>query len=463
MSFPTNRFNPFISVKVVTKTQQSVLLEGLQTWLNLGLIEDGRVSLHVNAINAEPVKGPSPLELEATLHPATQDFLAGLDAWLQLGLLVQAQMSVEIQVYKSAPNLLEGLDAWLQLGLLSQREVLQICHTNLACWLAQIEPQVKPEAVRHPPIAPKAAPESVQHGISTPANQRFADEHPSLPASQHLPVAHRPPTPRPRSFSPLSQILQSLAAELSVLWLLLLGVFMVVISSAVLAASQWERFPAFIQYGILWFYTLVFWGSSVWAGQHPNLRLTTQALRIITLLLVPLNFLAIDLFGLWRLPLDWCVVLIAVASLTGLTMKIFQARSTDPVSRLKANIPLLNHLGLSYIHLIWSIGGLFPILATYVAVVGTTVLSRYPQSQPYVPPAGNASPSHSQPFSLNGAVLLYAVAIVLLRAIFISRISAIQLGLAIGICGWLLIQQAPPGRRRLQTTPCPQRLGTVGG
>jgi hypothetical protein len=46
-------------------------------------------------------------------------------------------------------------------------------------------------------------------------------------------------------------MLQSLAEELSVRWLLFLGVFLVVLSSGVVAASQWERFPAVGQYGVL--------------------------------------------------------------------------------------------------------------------------------------------------------------------------------------------------------------------
>jgi len=109
-------------------------------------------------------------------------------------------------------------------------------------------------------------------------------------------------------------------AELSVLWLLLLGVFMVVISSGVLAANFWEKFSSAGQYGVLWLYTLAFWGASFWSSQQPGLRLTSQALRLVTLLLVPMNFLAMDSLGLWRNPLAWLIVVVAALSLTAVTV-----------------------------------------------------------------------------------------------------------------------------------------------
>jgi len=103
------------------------------------------------------------------------------------------------------------------------------------------------------------------------------------------------PPPEPNF---LTSMLQSLGAELSVRWLLFLGLFLVVVSSGVLAASQWERFPASGQYGVLFLYTLSFWGFSFWAGRQDNLRLTAQTLLIATLLLIPVNFWAMDSFKL---------------------------------------------------------------------------------------------------------------------------------------------------------------------
>ncbi|MFO0172536.1 MAG: hypothetical protein ACK51W_08640, partial [Aphanizomenon sp.] len=101
----------------------------------------------------------------------------------------------------------------------------------------------------------------------------------------------------PKKPSFVNSMLQSWGEELSVRWLLFLGVFLVVLSSGVLAASQWERFPAVGQYGVLFAYTLSFCGFTLWAGKQSNLRLTAQTLLIVTLLLVPINFWAMDSFS----------------------------------------------------------------------------------------------------------------------------------------------------------------------
>jgi len=223
-------------------------------------------------------------------------------------------------------------------------------------------------------------------------------------------------------------------AELSVLWLLLLGVFMVVISSGVLAANFWEKFSTAGQYGVLWLYTLAFWGASFWSSQQPRLRLTSQALRLVTLLLVPMNFLAMDSLGLWRNPLAWLIVVVAALSLTAVTVQLFRGRygGTGPAG-FSQSLP--NHLGLSYLHWGWAIGG-FPLLATYLGVVGTTLisLSRVPEG------AGQEAASRRErlaPFSLNEAIVVYGLVILLVRAIFIAQVEISQLGLAVGICGWL--------------------------
>jgi hypothetical protein len=230
-------------------------------------------------------------------------------------------------------------------------------------------------------------------------------------------------------------------AELSVLWLLLLGVFMVVVSSGVIAASLWEQFPAAGQYSVLWLYTLAFWGASFWGSQQPNLRLTTQALRLVSLLLVPMNFLAIDSLGLWRNPLNWLIVALAAFSLTGVTIQLFRGRygGTRP-DRFSRTLP--THLGLSYLHWGWGISG-FPLVATYLGVVGTALMA---VSRPPEIAEGREEQRREglAPFSLNEAIAIYALAILLVRAIFIAQVEIAQLGLALGICGWLASRQGRP-------------------
>ncbi len=118
-------------------------------------------------------------------------------------------LTIEVTVKASQPVLLEGLDIWLRLGLLSHTQVKQLCRTHLVCSLPEM-----------------TLPENT---AAVPALQ--TSEVPSISAT----VSQTP------NF--ISQILQSLMAEISILWLLFLGVFMVVVSSGVLAASQWRNFP----------------------------------------------------------------------------------------------------------------------------------------------------------------------------------------------------------------------------
>ncbi|NJO71575.1 MAG: hypothetical protein HC825_07605 [Oscillatoriales cyanobacterium RM1_1_9] len=75
---------------------------------------------------------------------------------------------------------------------------------------------------------------------------------------------------------------QSFRAELSVRWLLFLGLFTVLVSSGLLAASQWEKFSAVGQYGILLTYTLGFLIATFWTGQQSRLQLTAETLRWVT-------------------------------------------------------------------------------------------------------------------------------------------------------------------------------------
>ncbi|MEO1134299.1 MAG: hypothetical protein AAFX40_16540, partial [Cyanobacteria bacterium J06639_1] len=80
--------------------------------------------------------------------------------------------------------------------------------------------------------------------------------------------------------------------------------------------------------------------------------------------------------------------------------------------------------------------------ATYVGIVGTAVLLLYDRR---LQPAESEPEARSpNPFGLDGAVLIYAIAILLVRSLFFAQVPLAWLGLAIGLCGWLVIQQAPP-------------------
>lgn len=414
MSFQEKRIIP---IEIVNPNSPAELLLALNQWLELELIADKRLEL---AINARENSVQETLALTITTSVPISNFLEGLGQWQERGWLTASQIRVVIRVRASHPPLLQGLEQWLQLGLLGESQVKQLCRENLSC----VMPILTTAPTREPlpdPISSQPPPPPALPSRRPEAPRRIPPQPPTSPRRQETP-------------SQFGQMLQSLMAELSVLWLLLLGVFMVVISSGVLAANFWEKFSSAGQYGVLWLYTLAFWGASFWSSQQPRLRLTSQALRLVTLLLVPMNFLAMDSLGLWRNPLDWLIVVVAALSLTAVTVQLFRGRygGTGPAG-FSQSLP--NHLGLSYLHWGWAIGG-FPLLATYLGVVGTTLisLSRVPEG------AGQEAASRRErlaPFSLNEAIVVYGLVILLVRAIFIAQVEISQLGLAVGICGWL--------------------------
>jgi hypothetical protein len=319
-------------------------------------------------------------------------------------------LTIEVKLPSSHPQLLAGLDELLYLGLISDAQVRKICRLYLTCEVV-LQPQTTAET-----ITVTQSPTETQ--FSTPL----------------------PPTP-PAQPSFVTTMLQSLGAELSVRWLLFLGVFLVVVSSGVLAASQWQRFPAVGQYGVLFAYTLSFCGFSFWAGNQSNLRLTAQTLLMVTLLLVPMNFWAMDSFALWQNPVNWIVMAIASLTLTFMTVNLCKNRSVItnfPTGKL----PLINILGLSYLHWGWKLP-IFPLIAIYLAMIGTAFITVYKNGyfQPNATVTQANEDEQNPHLNINPAlvVIVYALSVLLLRAIFVAAVNVTQLGLAIGICGWLMI------------------------
>ncbi|WP_375515619.1 DUF2157 domain-containing protein [uncultured Nostoc sp.] len=344
---------------------------------------------------------------------------------------LERPLKFEIRLPSSHPHLLEGLDIWLHLGLISDTQVRQLCREFLVCTVVL---QAQPEA-------------------ETKVAFVTSDSVQQLPVAALQSSSRRQPQQKPAKPNLISTMLQSLGAELSVRWLLFLGVFLVVVSSGVLAASQWERFPASGQYGVLFAYTLSFWGLSFWATRQSNLRLTAQTLLIVTLLLIPVNFWAMDSFRLWQNPVDWIVVAIACPTLTAITVLLSKNRSIFP-NLLTGKLPLINILGLSYLHWGWQLRG-FPLIAVYVAMIGTTIITVYHNL--YQQPNSISEEDRRDVYdglrlrrrlsiSLPATVIIYALIILLVRAIFLAKVDVTQLGLAIGICGWLVTRLAQQGR-----------------
>ncbi|WP_293334514.1 hypothetical protein [Microcoleus sp. CAWBG58] len=338
---------------------------------------------------------------------------------------------IEFSISASNPQLLTGLDAWLRLGLISPAEVEQLCSQHLVCPLP--EPAVGLSEIDDRANSPIPEPQ-----VAATSTQK------ALPRTTKK-VAERTETPQTPTF--VSQILQSLIAEISVVWLLFLGVFMVVVSSGVLAASQWEKFPAAGQYGVLLAYTLTFWAIASWAKKQSNLHLTAQTLQEVTLLLVPINFWAMDTFGLWKYPWDWAVATVAAFILTWITRGIIKDQYQSLWGKNVTTSIALNHLGLSYLHWGWGFGG-FALVAVYLGTVGTTAATVYQVQQQrvqYITRRGNTETfptafSSSRDFLTykKAALVAYSLGILLGRAIFVKDVNIHEMGLALGICGVLL-------------------------
>ncbi len=291
-------------------------------------------------------------------------------------------LSLEIYVKANQPNLLQGLDRWLELDLISEAQVRKICRHHLSCPLPEIE---------------------VESSLA-------ATQSDSLVAAKTLVKA----APQPHI---VTQVWLRFLDELSIRWLLFLGIFLVVISSGVLAASQWDNFPRFGQYLILLVYTLCFWGFGFWSSKQNNLKLTSQTLSAIATLLIPINFWAISHFGLGHNIWEWLTIAIAFVTLT---TTFFKSR-LGKTDKNKFFTPLF--LILSYLHLGWQLPSV-PLIAVYSGIVAISLihykfflpLSKYPRN--------------------NLLFLLAAWSLLLARGLIDSNYT--NYNLAIALFAWLL-------------------------
>ncbi|PSB38979.1 hypothetical protein C7B69_02720 [filamentous cyanobacterium Phorm 46] len=344
---------------------------------------------------------------------------------------------IEFSVLASHPELLTGLDEWMRLGLLSPAEVEELCRQYLVCPLPE----------------PAMGSEIDAGALAQPSKRIDPTPQPKVPAfstQKASPTSTKSiatPTETAQTPNFIAQILHSLIAEISVVWLLFLGVFMVVVSSGVLAASQWERFPAAGQYAVLLAYTLTFWAISSWAKQQPNLHLTAQTLQEVTLLLVPINFWAMDSFGLWRYPWNWGVAIAAALLLTWITSRIIKSQYQSLSGKNVTCSIAINHLGLSYLQWGWALAG-FSLAAVYLGTVGSAAATVYQVQQQRLQSIqrGSSAETIATAFSYSrhfltykrAALVAYSLGILLGRAIFVKNLNIAEMGLALGICGVLL-------------------------
>lgn len=321
--------------------------------------------------------------------------------------------AIRLLIDANHPELLRGLDHWLRLGLLTDAEVREIGATKLACPIPQWAPQPVARAQTSAPSSPEPA------TLSSPT----------------------PSSPRQTQRGILAQAAEALIGELSVVWLLFLGLFLVIVSSGVLAASQWRNVPPVGQYAILLSYTVAFWGASAWTQKRPALKLTHQMLRVATLLLIPVNFWMMDGLMLWRQAAGWGVMAIASLFLSGVMVSLLHnATNTSATNRLR----YLNGLGLSWLHWGWS-WGTVPLLATYLGIMGTALsLVLQAEASQFLSPTSSDSTSAEtrspmrELFSPGNGAIALSTLLLMGRAALVAGVPFHQLGLALGICGWLV-------------------------
>jgi hypothetical protein len=315
---------------------------------------------------------------------------------------VPSQDSLEFRVSPNHPQLLAGLDAWVRLGLISDAAMRQLAIARLSC--------------------PVPVPQ-----VATPA--------PTPTATQ------APPEPR------LPQTVRAFIDELSVIWLLLVGVFLVVVSSVVLAATQWQSVPPVGQYGILLLYTLAFWQLGQWTGRRGNLQATSRMVQVTTLLIIPINFWMMAALGLRHGVLGLGLAAIAALLLSAITVQLIGWRH-----RWLSSVAVL----LGWLHWGWYWPGVsFGLI--YGGVALTAGLLRW----------------RSAPRALRGpVVLVFASGLLLGHGWLGAGIPLTQLALAVGLLGWGLLGQSRfvsaesgTGRRarsRRSRRRILQVLGTVG-
>ena len=350
---------------------------------------------------------------------------------------------LELSVEADDPSLLAGLDTLVQLNWISDADLRHLAATQLVCAVPSVQ-TVAVDAADNVLVfneEPLEAP-------PTAGGQFIVDEPDTRPARRFRrdrrrqklgtePIGSDQVRSQIQPIQPprWAQITQSLMAELSVVWLLCIGVVLVVLSSALLAASQWSRFSAAGQYGVLLAYTLVLGGSYYWTSRQASLRLTTRTLLFLTLLLVPVNFWAMDQLNLWQSVLGLGTIAIATIILATLVIFLYQRKLQAPFA---CTVVVL---GLCLLQWGWQVERI-PLLAVYGgAIAGTLAIIRTVRQSPTSSASPNREPPAPSPIDVSPLnritlILLYALGLLALRVLSTQAVEIQQISLALGIVGW---------------------------
>ncbi|ABD00989.1 NINE protein [Synechococcus sp. JA-3-3Ab] len=264
-------------------------------------------------------------------------------------------------------------------------------------------------------------------GVEEPAVEG-GEEPQAAPQSTRATRTESLPPPTPA----LAVLLRNLLSELSVAWLLLLGLFLVVVSSGVLAASHWEQFSPTAQYGVLLAYTAAFGVGAGWIQRQEGLRLTGQTLEAIALLLVPVNVWALDGLGiLWGIRILALGLLLGIPLAAGRQVRSLGSGAGFRDSGVEPNAfygTLVNFLALSGLHAFWSLGPqelrpAFVLGILYLGILSTVIYTWSRRSREL----------RGSKIWLIGA----AGSLLILRGLLSGHVQVPQLGLAVALLGWL--------------------------
>ncbi|MGK7941053.1 MAG: hypothetical protein AB4062_13070 [Crocosphaera sp.] len=326
------------------------------------------------------------------------------------------QKPLNITIDTTNPNCLQGLEQLLQLGLISDQEVREICETHFCCFL----------------------PESA---IVGPREDQEWVEVTSLSLFKTQTLFTQVTTPLRQITGLMSEVGQGLKTELSIRWLLFLGVFLVVASSGLLAATQWKNLSDLVQYTVLWLYTLSFWVLGIWTKQQQHLSLTSKSLRAIAWLLLPINFWGMDSL---QLANYWQGLVLKTVAASSLIYIYYHYSRRSRQWLFFTNILLINCL-----HWGWRFPQI-PLLTIYMGTLLSVIILR-----------GLRIPKTATRYTLDleKGFIIYCLFILLLRGILINFIPLSDVSLVIGILGWLLQSKQPAPVNII--TPILEGLGII--
>ncbi|HIK19649.1 MAG TPA: TM2 domain-containing protein [Synechococcus sp. M44_DOE_062] len=394
--------------------------------------------------------------LQLTIRGSRQQVLRGLRAWLELGLLTPEHFRLLVEQYRleaeerepAAVSPRNGIPArlgsayvlWL-LGLLGicglHRFYLRRWGTGLLwlCTFGLLGIGQLLDLIWIPGMVRERNARLAGSGVEEPAVEggeepQAAPQPARATRTESLPPATPALAVLPRNL--LSELFALALRSSSVAWLLLLGLFLVVVSSGVLAASRWEQFSPTAQYGVLLAYTAAFGVGAGWAQRQEGLRLTGQTLEAIALLLVPVNVWALDGLGI-----PWGIRVLALGLLLGIPLAAEgRVRSLGSGAGFRDSGAehnafygtLVNFLALSSLHAFWSLGPqelrpAFVLGILYLGILSTVI---YTWSRWSLELRGSK-------IWLIGA----AGSLLILRGLLSGHVQVSQLGLAVALLGWL--------------------------